>query len=78
MSKSKISVIGNKGIAQFMKLVETMQTILQENENKMELITTILQTFVKNAPKNKGENLITEGGEIIRRKKKGRTPQTNP
>ena len=48
-----------------------IQTRLDETKKKnMELIATKLQTFIKNAPKEKGEKPHNRRGTMIRRRKK--------
>ena len=72
---------GNNKIAQFMKMVAKMQTRLDESEKKIELIAATLQTFIKNALKEKGEKPCNGGGEDDKEKEeKGEksTSQTNP
>ena len=71
----------NKKIAQLMKLVEKIQTSTHEGKKMMELIAVILQTVMKNAPKEKGEKPHNVGGEDDKKKEEKeekRTPQIDP
>jgi len=58
----------HKKIAQLMKLVEKIQTSTHEGKKMMELIAVILQTVMKNAPKEKGEKPRNGRGEDDKKK----------
>ena len=49
-------------------MLEKMQTRMDENDKKMKLMVTTLQTLIKSALKEKGEKPLNRGGEDDKKK----------
>ena len=47
---SPISVVGGNELAQLVKMIENMQNRLDKSEKKIDLMTTTLQTLIKDTP----------------------------
>ena len=58
---------GNE-IAHVLKMLEKMQTRMDESEKKIELMAITLQTLIKSVPKEKGEKSHNEGREDVKKK----------
>ena len=74
-------MVGNNEITQLMKIVEQMQTRLNESGKKIELITATLQSLIRNTPNEKGEKPCNRWEEDDKKKEeKGEkwTPQNDP
>ena len=63
---------GGSEPVQLIKMVENIQTRLDESDKKIELMATALQTLIKKAPTELGEKPHNGGGKDDKRKEEKR------